>query len=477
MSGRFLLSKVSNEHQKVISSDLHFVETSTKKQSYYQRQKQQYRSKKSINVYITREDYLYLPFAYVRDFIGIKPNQKKEFSDSGLEFTGTLRSNQIEPCRKAMEVLKKSGTIVLNMYPGFGKTITSSYCAINLGHKILVVLAGDLIDSWVGTFSKISKAKIWIVKAKKPPPEEYQVIICMIGRLHYISEEILNDMGTLIIDECHQFCTQKRLEILLTIKPKYIMGLSATFERRSDGFHSGMEMICGKKKITVTYEEPFTVYRYGTGIKTEIKKKDDGSSDWAKLKTDIAHNENRNNLISKLVHEFVDLGFKPLILTWLNKEHVHLLLDILKKEVNTLEYLSGNKKKYKDSQALVGTISKIGTGFDEKERCENFGGKRLNVLFIVGSLQSVDLLEQMCGRVFRSENPIIVHLVDGDGISSNHWTICRRDYYLTKKNATVINVRKLTREDIIKRHLGGITPPNHIRRKRRIIRRRNNNTS
>ncbi len=454
MAGRFFLSKVSNEQQSVISGNLHFIEIKKKPQNYYQRQKQQYRSKKSINTYLIKEDYLYLPFSYVRDIIGIKPNQKKEHYISTLIFTGTLRLNQIEPCKEAIDVLKKTGTVILNMYPGFGKTITSAYIGLYFGYKILVVLAGDLIDSWLGTFSKVSKAKVWIVKAKKAPPKEFDVIICMIGRLHYVPLDILECMGTLIIDECHQFCTQKRLELILQIRPRYIMGLSATYERSNDSFHRAMNMICGPKKIIRTYEEPFTIYRYGTGIKADLSKmkKDDGSNDWAQLKTFIAHNEERNKLISNLVGIFVNLGFKPLILTWLNKEHVHLLLDILKTKVDTLDYLSGTKKKYKDSQVLIGTISKIGTGFDEKERCENFGGKRLNVLFIVGSLRSIELLEQICGRVFRSENPIIVHLVDNDGVSTSQWGTCRKEYYLTKRNAKIFNVRKLTRENIIKNH-------------------------
>ena len=469
MSARFKLSQITTKQQELITGHLHLIEESYFKPKFYKKPK--YNRKKTLDVLAVEtvvidktgddktEELLYLPFNYIQHTLGFKPNLKMPHQLFKSPFKGELRDYQVPVCEQAMKMLNMKQSTILNVYPSWGKTVGGIYLSTKLGYRTMIILASKLIKVWTAAYAKFTpSAKVWVVEAKKKIPEEWDVVVCMVDRLHYIPCELKNTIGVLIIDECHMFCTQKRIEKVLQIHPRYIIALSATFERLNDCFHRGIEFICGKDKIIKYYEGEFRAFRYGTGIKLDLSelKQNDGSTDWNKYRSTISLNEERNALIVRLTEMLVAKGLKVLILTWLNEKHVHVLLDMLKKsklnehktdDMEAVEYFSGNKKKYRDARCLVGTIGKLGTGFDEEGMCENFGGQRLNVEIIAGSLKSITLLEQMAGRVFRAKNPIIFHLVDDDGVAKSQWSTCRQWYTSERANATIKLIRNLTEEN------------------------------
>ena len=60
--------------------------------------------------------------------------------------------------------------------------------------------------------------------------------------------------------------------------------------------------------------------------------------------------------------------------------------------------------------------------------CPDWAGERSSVLILATSTKSLSGLHQSCGRVFRSEFPTIVDLVDDHPICKRHWN-ARRKYY------------------------------------------------
>ena len=114
------------------------------------------------------------------------------------------------------------------------------------------------------------------------------------------------------------------------------------------------------------------------------------------------------------------------------------IINILKNLISPVcetEVLCGKKKSYIESKVLIGTMSKIGTGFDQSSACENYSGKRFNLLILTSSIKKESMLEQNVGRVFRDSNPIVYHLVDNDPIIISHWYIARKWYI---KNGGII---------------------------------------
>jgi len=261
----------------------------------------------------------------------------------------------------------------------------------------------------------------------------------MSSRIHYITQDWLNVIGTLVIDESHTFCSNSRVPALLATSPLYCITCSAT-PIRDDGMHVMIEAISGTDRIIKISQKPFNVIRYNTGFDPEMPVNYDGMPNWNKLVTMMCEDPERNNLIIELVKAHVNKD-KILILTT-RKEHVLLLHGLISALGIKCDYMTGTKKTYSDSNVLVGTIKKIGTGFDEESACADYNGIRIARLILVVSIKSVALLEQVAGRVFRSQFPEIDYLVDDNNISDKHFKKSRNWFESRKGNINVMNTQK-----------------------------------
>ena len=291
-----------------------------------------------------------------------------------------------------------------------------------------------MLGQWKKTFEDNTNAKVWIV-GENHPPEKCNVIICMDTRYEQIPIETRNIVGILIIDEAHLFCTPTRVAALLAFHPKYVIVESASLER-DDEMESIIYAIAGTHNILRLSEKPFTVYKVITNIKPERKKNKIGGIDFLKLQQTTLFDERRIEIIINMIK--VNLNFKILILTSL-VDHAMLLhnkLDLLK---ISCDYLCGTKKGYSDSNVLIGTMSKIGTGFDPATSCPNYKGSPFDLLFLVSSIKKESMLVQNVGRCFRADFPTVMHFVDDDDIYKNHWYRAKKWY--NKRNGTVIEYK------------------------------------
>lgn len=377
-----------------------------------------------------------LPFSFARTLLNLPaPNHHPQYP---YQFTESLYESQIQVVNDAIVHLTKYQTTTLNLYTSFGKTVIGSYLGAALGKITLVFYSQTILEpQWYSTFKDFTNAVIWVVGASKyPVPDKpANVILCMDTRIHYLPDELLSQVGTVIYDEIDTFCTPVRVKCFLKVKPSYIIAATATLERE-DGLHSAIQAVCGTHKIKKISTKPFIVYKYNTGIKIDIKLDRFGTPDWSKFTLDQAQSERRNDLIEQLI--YCNMNMKILVLTWRAKEHAIPLTYRLKSKKYHVDYMAGTKKTYQDSHVLVGTISKLGRGFDEKAACDCFNGNRINLLILVGSTQSIPLLEQLAGRVFRSDFPQIIHMVDDVSISKNHWKKARPWY--KSRNGTIIEL-------------------------------------
>lgn len=376
--------------------------------------------------------YINLPYFFARKLLNI--NIPNYHPDTHYKFTKSLYESQLQVTQDAVNQLFSLGTTTLNLYTGSGKTVVSAYLA-SLTKKLTLVLYTNTIleKQWYSTFKDFTTARIWIIDRNNPPPPEgAHVILCMNTRVGWLNKEYLKNVGTVIYDEVHTFCTPGRVNCMLDITPKYIIAASATLTR-SDNMNQMVTAMCGDHIVRKISTKPFIVYKYNTGIDIEIKLTKQGTPDWSKITLDQANSPERNNLILHLIKN--NMNKKILVLTWRSDTHAVPLAKWLQQCGVNCDYMAGSKKTYNDSHVLVGTIKKIGTGFDEKAACDDFQGMRINMLLIVGSTKSVELLEQIAGRAFRSEFPQIVHFVDNCTISENHWKKARPWY--KSRNGTI----------------------------------------
>lgn len=348
----------------------------------------------------------------------------------------TLYDYQLEIYNTAIEHLNNFNTTTLYIYTGSGKTRLCVCLTANMGYNTIILVSNiDIAQQWVNNYNKLTNMKTYLVEANKTIPENTNVIVCMDGRIQHISQDIINKCGVLVVDEAHTFCTNLRIQAILKIQPKYIIMATATLNRQ-DGLHKALHMIVGEHNIYRKSTKKFTVYKYHTGINVPIKYTYKKEPDFNALVNDLCFNVERNKIILKLIMD--NPTFKILVMTR-RVDHVKILYNVLKNNGQNVECMYGNKKKYTESRILIASVSKIGTGFDEESRCSDFSGININMLILVSTIKDVSLFEQVCGRVFRSQYPYIVHLVDDvDIIKYSHWNIAKKWYI--SRNGIIENI-------------------------------------
>lgn len=375
-----------------------------------------------------------LPYTFGNILLGTHINSQKQYPPGKFNFKGTLRPHQVPIVDEALGHLNSYGSTTLGIYPGGGKTCMSSYLASAMGGLTLVVYPIKLVEpGWLNTFKKFTDASIWLNDGKTPLPSSCNVILTMDTQFHKIPQEVLKMVRIFVIDEAHMFCVPSRTHCLLGTTPQYVIACTATLER-TDGMESIVHSVCGKHGIFIKSPKRFTVYRLFTGIKTPIEKNKNGDTDWPKLVRRLCEDPLRNAFIIDLVMR--NYQQKIMILTW-NKNHAYFLQKVLTEHGVSVDVLAGTKSTYKDSRVLVGTISKIGTGFDEAMACPDWGGQKSNMMILTGSTKSLSGLEQITGRVFRSRFPTIIDLVDDNRICKRHWTQRRKWYEDPDRNGEI----------------------------------------
>lgn len=421
-------SKISEEASEIIRKKLMF------KPEVPNSRYNQGNSNKDPILFFSRDgDIIHLPFLFSAALFKICPNMDILYPSTNLSFTGSLRENQIAVENEAWVQLETYGTSTLGLYPGFGKTILGAKLASRAKLMTVVLVHREVLCfQWKKTFEDFTNAKVWIVGEKNPPPI-CDVIICMDTRWHLLPPKFRDTIGFLIIDEAHAFCTPTHVGCLLAFHPKYILVESASLER-DDKLEEMVYAIAGIHGVFRDYNLPFTVLKINTGVAPVRKMTRFGNTDYNALLQNTLYDPLRNQIILDLVLH--NSTFKILILTSL-VDHALLLHNSLLKMGITSDYLCGSKKDYQDATVLVGTTSKIGTGFDQANFCSTYSGKPFDLLILVTSLKKYSAICQNIGRVFRCRDkiPTVMHLVDNDSIFKSHWYKARK-WYL-KRGATI----------------------------------------
>lgn len=411
---------------KITSEELHFV----KKQGFTPGYSWSVPEPESVDLFRSEGSTVYLPYNYTIGLVHqgllpasvLKPIPKNPTREAPtfFSFTANLFESQIPMVNTAYSQLMTHGTTTLNVYTGAGKTVMVAYllaCLSMLNQVAIIFMTNTtLISQWKDTFSKFTKATVWVV-GEAFPDKPVNVIICMDGRFKKLPPAFVSQIGTVVYDEAHTFCTEGRKSCLLGLTPTFVIAASATMHRPDDMI-SLMYAVVGEHAVKEISQKPFQIYKYNTGITIPIVKNTMGKVDYSKVIAAQVESEERNGLIYDLVEQH--RNDKILVMCKYIK-HVNTIYDELTKRGKSVDHMSGNKKKYKDSHVLVGTINKIGTGFDEKAACEDFNGFRINVLILTCSIKSLGLLEQVVGRAFRSDAPQVYYLIDHNSIVQNHW--------------------------------------------------------
>jgi len=376
------------------------------------------------DMYILEEYHIYLPYRFACSITNKIQNISSDhirFKD--INFIGKLRDYQVEVYEEAWDLLSKWNTVTIGMPPGWGKTMLSVLLWSKLKMMGLILTHTKCISiQWLRTLEEYIPELVgcfWVV-GETIAPKEGEIpaaIICLVDRFEKIPLKLRKQIGVLIIDEAHSICTTTGIPALLGTQPLKTIAISATLER-TDGLETMIQSIVGVYGVFKVSKKPYTVICYNTGIFGEEKYTSEGI-DFVKLIKSLASNPIRNRKII----DFIDRNKnkKTIGLTRLT-DHIRILTPLLEEKNIKTDSLYGKKEKYSDSQVLLGTIQKIGTGFDEKNACDDYGGTPSNMVLFLLTIGKWQLFEQGRGRVMRcEENPVVVWFLDENKTCKRHW--------------------------------------------------------
>lgn len=377
-----------------------------------------YPSSPPISFFLQKGEKLFLPYHYCKvNNLPIK-NLNEKVKTSFI-FNGEIRGNQISVVEEGKTILDNENTCSLFLPTAYGKTIVSIYLSSYLNLVTLVLLPRvTIMKGWINAYEKFTNAKIGIVGEKKyEPNENTDVILCMIGRVKKINKEILKRVGLLIIDESHMFCNKSSVEPILSIHPSKILIVTATFEKENNLHEMFISMVgehCIKRKL----ERKFNIVKYELKEKIPVYKNEKGETDFSKIEKHINSSKIKTKLIGSICKSNKN---ESILILCKYQDHLISIENELKK--NEIEYdtFYKNKKTYEEKSVLLGTIPKIGTGFDQSNFCDDFSGNYFSIVIIASSISSTPLLKQCIGRGLRQDNVVFFQFVENNEIVKRHW--------------------------------------------------------
>lgn len=363
------------------------------------------------------DGYLSLPRGCLDDIVcvlneyGIKAEikDKRVFGISKrFRFYGELTKEQKSAARK----IATNEIGVLSAPPGTGKTVIAIYAIAKCKTNALILVhRKPLMEQWrkqLSGFLGLDIDKIGQIGGGKDKVTGVLdvAMIQSLGVKGSVDDRVA-DYGFVIVDECHHVSAVSFERVMMEVKARFVLGLTATPYRR-DGQQPIIHMQCGPIIHQLKHEavnqdivDCCVVQRF-TPFVCEWTDKSNIYELWPKLIADAGRNEMIVSDVKKAVCE----GRFPLILTE-RKEHLALLEGLLNPHIENLSVLYGGiglkeRRKMFDKlnasdapKAILATGAYIGEGFDEP---------RLDTLFIAMPIAFKGKVIQYAGRLHRKHH-------------------------------------------------------------------------
>lgn len=327
------------------------------------------------------------------------------------KFEGNLRPEQKQIQSEALSFLNQQGSVLIAVYPGGGKTITSLSICSRIGLKTLVLVNRVvLMNQWEESVSRFfsKDTKVQIVEAQDPLDPDADIYIMNAINVPKREARFYDKIGTLVVDECHLMITQVFIQALSYVFPRYLIGLSAT-PYRPDGLDVLLDLYFGKERISRPLFRRHNVFCIETGLRIDGQTNEKGKLSWNSILQEQMEHNGRNELISRLVEKFND---RNILVLCKRVQHIQTLYELIS-SYTTATTLKGNEVSFdKDARVLIASIQKVGTGFSHE---------KLDMLILACDTEEYFL--QYLGRVFRRPDvvPIVLDIVDKNPILRRHW--------------------------------------------------------
>lgn len=373
----------------------------------------------------------FLPFDWtLKNIPNINRPPREQFTPINIKFNAPLREGQKQVKEEAISALNKRGSVLLALFPGFGKTSMSVYLASKIGLKTLVICHRIiLLNQWEQAIKRfIDNAKVCLVKPgmsnkKLKETEESQFLLVNAQNVKSLGEDFFKNIGLVIVDEIHLILCESLSECLGYLSPRYLIGLSAT-PYRADGMDKLLDFYFGQEKIVRELYHPHKVYKIDTHIEYE-----EDSKDWNALISAQSSHEKRNKFIVDIILHF---KYRNFLVLCKRIDQSKTIFNYLQEEKENVSLIAEDNNEFdKNSRIIVATTGKAGVGFSVDS---------IDSLILASDIQAY--FEQYMCRCIRREDvsPIIFDLVDNDKALKRHFSERKKVYI--KAGGVIYNFNK-----------------------------------
>jgi len=363
---------------------------------------------------------LYIPRFFGQDKFGNASKTKLEDGDDiNISFNGSLRTEQEPIVDLYMKAAKDKGGGLISLKCGGGKTVLSLWIISLLKKKTIVVVHKDfLMTQWRDRILQfLPDAKIGKIQQNTIDIEGKDIVLAMVQSLSMkeYPEDTFKSFGLAVFDECHHLGAETFSKAMPKVASKYMLGLSAT-PNRKDGLRKVFEWyIGGMVYISKDIEEDnidvniIEYYDDNVGYCREelnyMKK-----PCCPKIINNVCEHKDRTLKICNKIKEMYALKRRILILSD-RRGHLDEMLKWCNENVCPSGLYVGGMKPHelRDSQEkdiILGTFSMAAEGMDIP---------KLNTIILSSPKSDV---VQAVGRILREKpevrthNPLIIDYVD-----------------------------------------------------------------
>ena len=324
-------------------------------------------------------------------------------------------------------------------------TVMALKIICDIKKKTLILVHKEfLMNQWIERIQEfVPGAKVGKIQAQTCDIDDKDIVIGMIQTMYTKTYEqsVYSQFGLTVIDEVHRIGSEEFSKTLLKTITPYMLGISATVERK-DKLTRLLYMFIGPKIYCETRSNDDTVcvraFEYVTNdddfntVETDFR----GQVKYSTMMSKLCEYGRRSDFIVKIIHDLIKENPSGQIMVL---AHYKSILKYLYEKISHMGfasvgyYIGGMKQKdleiSETKQIVIATYAMAAEALDIKSLSR-----------LVMATPKTDIIQSV-GRILRMkhENPIVVDIVDYHDCFQNQWNNRKRFYkksnYLIKKSS------------------------------------------